>query len=208
MGPKGKLLMLAAVIVVAIVVLAAYVVLFNDNKDDNEADVQKKFIGEPEDLALVQADLGGTEWILHNDTELSWDNLNINSACRGEFIINPDEDPNTARFAWTIYVFNTSEQANSYYDRGEDFAYWHYEFMGDWTILTGIGDEAMYNDLEQPILPVSAWPYAKLIMFRSSNVVVVLGFVQSLADTGFTMNDTFVDSLVQLQAEKMNASLV
>jgi hypothetical protein len=204
MGSKSKLLMLAAMIVVVIVVLVAYVVLFNDN----EADVQKKFIGDPENLALVQADLGGIEWILHNDTDISWDNLNINSACRGEFIINPDEDPDTARFAWTIYVFNTSEQANSYYDNGEDFAYGHYQSMGNWTKYSGIGDEAMYNDLEQPVLPFSAWPYAKLIMFRSSNVVAVLGFVQSLADTGFTMNDTFVDSLVQLQAEKINASLV
>jgi hypothetical protein len=206
MESKGKFLMLAAVIVVAIVVLAAYVVLFNDNEDDNEADVQKKFIGDPENLALVQADLGGTEWILHNDTELSWDNPNITSACRGEFTINPDENPETAGFGWTLFVFNNTDQANAYYDNGEDFAYWHYGPMGNWTNQSGIGDEAMYNDLESS--GFSSWPFVKLVLFRSSNVVGVLGFTQKAADTGFMMDNTYVDSLVRNQVEKIDGYLV
>jgi hypothetical protein len=205
MEHKSKLLMLAAVIVAAVVVLAAYVVLINDG-NDNDTDVgQKKYVGDPENLALVQADLSGTEWILSNYTELSWENQNIPGACRGTFIINPDGNPETAGFGWTIYVFNTTEQANDYYDNGEDFTYWHYSSFGNWTNINGIGVESMYNKLE---LFTTAWPYINLTIFRSSNVVVVLGFSQKVADTGFTMDDTFVDSLIQAQVEKIEGHLV
>lgn len=210
MGSRSKRMLIIAgsLTVVALLIGAGLFYLFYDDNDgQNDQTNEALFTGDPNNIALNQTELGAG-WGLTNDTELVWDNENITAACRGEFEIDPELDQPTAGVGWTIYVFNTSDQANSYFDNGEDFGYWYYAEKGNWTNITGIGDETMYNDLEAPVLPFKAWPYAKIVMFRSANVVVVLGFVQKAVDDSFTMNDTFVDNMVQLQAEKIHNAMV